>query len=59
LQRFTELKVWQRSQGLVLDIYRVTKNFPADERYGITSQLRQDYARFLNVAEGRSSKPNI
>jgi four helix bundle protein len=71
LQRFTELKVWQRSHALVLQVYRLTRTFPADERFGMTSQLRravlsvptniaegskrqtrQDYARFLNIAEG-------
>jgi four helix bundle protein len=71
LQRFTEIKVWQRSHQLVLDIYRISKEFPEDERFGLTSQLRraavsvpcniaegskrvtgQDYARFLNIAQG-------
>lgn len=71
VQRFTELKVWQRSHQLVLGVYRLTKKFPVDERYGLLSQLRravfsvptniaegskrqgsQDYARFLNIAEG-------
>jgi four helix bundle protein len=71
MQRFTELKVWQRSHSLALRIYRPTKSLPADEKYGLVSQLRraavsvptniaegskregnQDFARFLNVAEG-------
>jgi four helix bundle protein len=71
MQRFTELKVWQRSHAVVLRVYKLTRTFPADERYGIVSQLRraalsvptniaegtkregaQDYARFLNIAEG-------
>jgi four helix bundle protein len=41
VQRFTELKVWQRSHDLVLQIYRLTKSFPLEERYGLTSQLRR------------------
>jgi len=71
MQRFTELKVWQRSHELVLRIYRLTKALPSDERYGLVAQLRraavsvpaniaegskreggQDFARFLNIAEG-------
>jgi four helix bundle protein len=71
MQRFTDLKVWQRSHALVLDLYRVTARFPVDERFGLTAQLRravlsvptniaegskrqgsQEYARFLNIAEG-------
>lgn len=71
MQPFTELKVWQRSHALVLQLYSLTREFPADERFGLTSQLRraatsvptniaegsrrqhrQDFARFLNIAEG-------
>jgi four helix bundle protein len=71
MQRFTDLKVWQRSHARVLEIYRLSSNFPREERFGLTSQLRraaasvptniaegskrrggQEYARFLNIAEG-------
>ena len=53
MQRFTDLKVWQRSHALVLAIYRATASFPADERFGITSQLRRAAASVpTNIAEG-------
>jgi four helix bundle protein len=71
MQRFTDLKDWQRGHALVLDIYRLSSKSPREERYGLTSQLRraaasvptniaegskrrgaQEYARFLNIAEG-------
>ncbi len=71
MQHFGDLKVWQRSHALVLELYRLTAGFPGDERFGLVSQLRraavsvptniaegakrqgqQDYARFLNIAEG-------
>jgi four helix bundle protein len=71
MQRFTNLKVWQQSHSLTLQVYRLTKAFPSEGKYGLVSQLRraassvptniaegskrrggQDYARFLNVAEG-------
>ena len=35
MQRFTDLKVWQRSHALALEIYRVTAAFPEDERFGL------------------------
>ncbi|MGH9435567.1 MAG: four helix bundle protein, partial [Terriglobia bacterium] len=35
MQRFTELKVWQRSHQLVLEVYRATAAFPSSERYGL------------------------
>ena len=41
MQRFTELRVWQRSHASVLVIYRMTEHFPPEERYGLTSQLRR------------------
>jgi four helix bundle protein len=64
MQRFTDLKVWQRSHVLVLQIYRLATSFPRGERFGLTSQLQRaaisvpkrrsndDFARFLNIAEG-------
>jgi len=42
MQHFTELRVWQRSHGLVLNLYRLTSRFPVDERFGITSQFPAD-----------------
>ena len=53
MQRFTDLKVWQRSYALVLAIYRATASFPSDERFGITSQLRRAAVSVpTNIAEG-------
>jgi four helix bundle protein len=53
MQRFTELKVWQRGHALVLSIYRMTTAFPQTERYGLTSQLRRSTLSVpTNIAEG-------
>ena len=53
MQRFQDLKVWQRSHELVLEIYRLTKAFPEAERFGLVSQLRRAAASVpANVAEG-------
>ena len=53
MQRFTELKVWQRSHALAVDIYRITRPFPRDERFGITSQIRRAAVSVpSNIAEG-------
>jgi four helix bundle protein len=41
MQRFTDLKVWQRSHKLVLTVYGLTKSFPKEELYGVTSQFRR------------------
>lgn len=53
MQRFTELKVWQKGHALVLTVYRLTASFPADERFGLTSQLRRAAVSVpSNIAEG-------
>ncbi len=39
-ERFQDLVMWQKSHQLVLQVYRITKTFPKDELYGLTSQMR-------------------
>lgn len=47
------LVVWQRSIELVREIYQVTARFPAEERYGLTSQMRRAAVSIVsNIAEG-------
>ncbi len=41
MKDFTKLRVWQEAHKLTIQIYIVTKKFPSDERYGLTSQLRR------------------
>ena len=38
---FRDLQVWRNAMGLVVEIYTVTRTFPPDERFGLTSQLRR------------------
>ena len=53
MQDFRNLKVWEKSHLLTLDIYRVTGRFPRHEMYGLTSQLRRAAASVpANIAEG-------
>ena len=54
MQDFRELKVWQKAHELTLEVYRATANFPREELYGITSQIRRCAASVpANLAEGR------
>lgn len=53
MKNFKELRIWQRSHQLVLDIYLITKSFPKEEVYGLTSQIRRSCASIpTNIAEG-------
>jgi four helix bundle protein len=57
LRSYKELTVWQKSYQLCLEIYRLTKLFPDDERYGLTSQIRRAAVSIpSNIAEGYGRK---
>lgn len=56
---FRNLIVWQRMQELVILVYKLTKDFPADEKFGLVSQMRRAVVSVLsNFVEGylKSSK---
>ena len=40
-KQFTELIVWQKAHQFVLDVYKLTKGFPKEELFGLTSQFRR------------------
>ena len=53
MQKFTDLRVWQAARILSVAVYKATKSFPTDERYGLSSQLRRATVSILaNIAEG-------
>ena len=48
-----DLKVWQKSIDMVVEIYHLTSNFPKEELYGLTSQIRRASVSIpSNIAEG-------
>jgi four helix bundle protein len=50
---YRDLMVWQKSMQLAASIYQVSKQFPREEMYGITSQMRRSAVSIAsNVAEG-------
>ncbi len=56
---FEKLNVWVDSKELVKLIYTITKNFPDEEKFGLTSQLRRASISIAsNLAEGTSRKTN-
>jgi len=62
MENFKDLKVWKKSHDLTLAVYKLTRNFPKDEIYGLTSQMRRACASIgANIAEGcgRRSDPEL
>ncbi len=50
---FKKIKAWQLADEMVIEIYKKTKNFPKEELYGLTSQLRRAAVSVpANIAEG-------
>jgi four helix bundle protein len=53
IKAFEEMIVWQESRKFVNNIYKLTKNFPREELYGLTSQMRKAVVSIMsNIAEG-------
>ncbi len=52
-----DLIVWQKAVQLVVDLYKLTKLFPKEETYGLTSQIRRAAASIpANIAEGQGRR---
>jgi len=55
IKSFTDLDAWREAHKLVLIIYKITKHFPKEETYGLTSQLKRSAISIVsNIAEGFS-----
>ncbi len=53
MQDFRQLKVWEKAHQLTLTVYSVTRSFPKDELYSVSSQMRRAAASIpTNIAEG-------
>ena len=54
IQSYKDLIVWQKSMDLVIEIYKLTEQFPKSELYGLVSQIRRSSVSIpSNIAEGR------
>jgi hypothetical protein len=55
LNSFRDLRVWQAGMDLVIEVYGLTKGFPREKMYGLTSQLRRAAISVpSNIAEGHA-----
>lgn len=57
IKSFTDLNAWREAHNLVLSIYKITKSFPDDEKFGLIQQLRRCAVSVSsNIAEGFSRR---
>ena len=57
LESYKQLKVWQKSVDLIKEIYILTQNFPKEENYGLSIQMRRAAISIpSNIAEGQRRK---
>ena len=60
MRNYKELIVWQKSHQLTLKIYIITKSFPKDELYGLSSQMRRSASSIAtNIAEGSGRRTDL
>lgn len=59
MHNFKEFNVWKKAIRLAVDVYKKTKSFPIEERFGLTSQMRRSAVSIpSNIAEGCGRKTN-
>ena len=57
MKDFKDLRVWAKAHSLTIDIYRATREFPKEELFGLTSQMRRCASSIgANIAEGSGRK---
>ena len=59
MHRFEELKIWQKAMDITEDVYKLSSEFPKQETYGLTSQIRKCAVSVpSNIAEGAGRNTN-
>ena len=57
---YNDLEVWKKSMELVTIVYKITKQFPTDERYGLIDQMRRAAVSVpSNIAEGHARRTKV
>ena len=53
MHRFEELKIWKKAMNITEEVYLLSAEFPKEEKYGLTSQVRRSAVSIAsNIAEG-------
>lgn len=59
MHRFEELKIWQKAMDVTESCYKISADFPSEEKYNLTSQIRRSAVSIpSNIAEGAGRNSN-
>jgi four helix bundle protein len=59
MHNFKELKVWNKAVDIAVEVYGITKSFPSEEKFGLTSQINRSAVSVpANIAEGAGRNTN-
>ena len=59
MHRLEDLKTWQKAMDVAEKVYRISTDFPVEEKYGLTSQIRRSAVSVpSNIAEGAGRETN-
>ena len=59
MHNFKELKIWNKAIDIASEVYKATSNFPSEEKFGLTSQMRRCSVSIAsNIAEGAGRNTN-
>lgn len=60
MRNYKNIITWKRADELTIEIYRITRNFPKEEIYGLTSQIRRSaYSVAANIVEGSARETDV
>lgn len=59
MSTFRDLKVYQKAFKLAMDIFNLTKSFPDEEKFGLTSQIRRSSRSDVHQLEKHTERENI
>ncbi|NQE04867.1 hypothetical protein C5S32_03255 [ANME-1 cluster archaeon GoMg1] len=52
IKGFDDLKVWEKSHEFVLEVCKITRQFPGEEKFGLTSQIRRQSQEIAKMLSG-------
>ena len=59
MHKIQDLRIWHKAIDLATEVYKATENFPTEEKYGLTSQIRRSAVSVpSNIAEGAGRNSN-